>query len=783
MELNYEGSKVNLKKIYQSFKKYKWTNLSIILLFLLFGLLYLMFAKPIYKTSAKVQIETQQINNNRDFLGNIVEPRTTLETQMDILTSNRLIDSAIKNINAQVRFFKKAGAKEIELYRNSPYTIKNFIIYNPNILSKKIEIIDMHDGTFKLRYKKGVIDSVKKLIKDKSSIHPFNGRYQFSKIVLNDDIALKIDKNLQYSDDENSGGKIFFQIDSIDSLEEGIKQNLTVQKASKESSILDISYKDSINERARDIVNSLLKSYIDYTKKVESQDEIEELKFVNEQIDKIKKQLEKSENLLEDFKQNNNISDLNVQNEELVRNLGEIRNRLDIELIEYQKAKRIYEEISRGNYNIISGFANNYPTITDLVQRVHELTTRRDELLEEFTQNHPRVISLNRSIKRVKNSIKEIAKGILEEHLNAKNRYEKELLSYKEKLKKYPIIEKYLVRHKRIFDVNDNIYNYLLRKQSELNVQKLSTTKNTRVIDYAKLAPRPLNKKVPFILFASLLLGLFASLLYSILRNHFDTKIKSAEDIESVTDIPIYGIIPYIENKNEYNSLFVLSDPNSGASEAFRAIRSNLNYISDANSSKVILISSSVPNEGKTVVAANLSTIIGMSEKKVILLSLDLRKPELHNKFSLPNDIGMSDILSGKVDYKETIWEHSKYKNLHIITSGKIPPNPAELIDSKKMIELLSKLKKEYDYIIIDTAPLNYVSDATSLFKYSDLNLFVFKSEFSDVRYLKELDSLLKKLNIKKNGIILNSVKSQYTIKKYFDERYVAHKEKINQES
>jgi capsular exopolysaccharide synthesis family protein len=401
----------------------------------------------------------------------------------------------------------------------------------------------------------------------------------------------------------------------------------------------------------------------------------------------------------------------------------------------------------------------------------------KTNLLEEFTSKHPRVLAIEKNIKKIKNSIKKIAKGIKEQHLSAKRKYEAELKKEKEILKKYPQIEKYLVRHKRLFEVNDNIYNYLLKKQSELNVEKVSNLTNKRVIDYAKIPKKPLNKKLPFILIATLLLGVISALIHSIVRTHLDTKIKSSQDVEKISDIPIYGIVPYIEDKNRYNSLFVLSDQDSGATEAFRAIRANLSYISNPNSAKVILISSSVPNEGKTIVAANLATIIGMSEKRTILLSLDLRRPELHQKFSLPNDKGMSDILSGKIDYKKALWEHSRFKNLHIITSGPIPPNPAELIESNRMRKLLEELKKEYDYIIIDTPPINYVSDATSLFKYSDLNLFVLKSEFSDSRYLKELDSLLKKLNIKHNGIILNSVKSKYTVKKYFDERYVAHKE------
>jgi len=357
-----------------------------------------------------------------------------------------------------------------------------------------------------------------------------------------------------------------------------------------------------------------------------------------------------------------------------------------------------------------------------------------------------------------------------------RDKYSSELNKCQSTLKQYPEIEKKLGQHQRVFEVNDHIYSYLLQKQSELSIERVAIASDKKVLDYARAASVPLNKKLPFTLIVSMFLGMIVSLLHTIIRSAMDSKLKSVDDIHSITDIPIYGIVPYISDKSLYNSLYVMDDLNSGASEAFRAIRTNLNYLVSANDSKVILISSSMPNEGKTIVAANLASIIGMSDKKCIILSLDMRRPELHDKFSLPNDVGMSDILSGRVSYNKAVWEHKDYKNLHIITSGAIPPNPAELIESKHMSDFIEDLRKEYDYIIIDTPPINYVSDALSILKYSDLNLFVLKSEFSDEKYLIELDKILKKLNIKNSGIILNSVKSKYTIKKYFDERYIAHK-------
>jgi len=185
------------------------------------------------------------------------------------------------------------------------------------------------------------------------------------------------------------------------------------------------------------------------------------------------------------------------------------------------------------------------------------------------------------------------------------------------------------------------------------------------------------------------------------------------------------------------------------------------------------LVTSNIPNEGKTVVAANLASVIGMSEKRVIILSLDLRRPEMHHKFGLSNKVGMSDLLAGKVSLKEAIWEHAIYPNLNIITSGRIPPNPAELLSSNKMKSVIEALKKEYDYIILDTPPINYVADAVTLFKLADINLFVVKSDFTEVKHINEFNKLVEKLSLENVGIILNSVKKKYNNLEQFDYKYL----------
>jgi capsular exopolysaccharide synthesis family protein len=774
MNVNYDGNPINFRRILNAIARYKWTNLFIMFTFITLGVYYHITSKPIYESIATIQIKNVTSDFRRDFFGNNIGTPAALETEIDILNSNYLLEKTLRNVKNNIGYFQHTGLKNIELYDDTPFIVKNFIVYNPKIYGQNILIHDLGHNKFKLEIEKSLKTKLFSTLKNKKRVFEgFNRVYEYGEVFVNRDIALRIVKRKGVKFDS---GSYYFNIYSNEGLLKGIRKNLTIEQASRDSSILKISYKDSIAKRAKNFVNTLVNNYLVYSTKDQLEDEEKELNFVNKQLDKTSDKLKHSENILEKFKINNDISDIATQNNELIRKIGILEENLNEANINYEKAKRVDAEVKKGNYSVISTLGQEYPALTALIDRLEALKARKEELSVEFTSNHPDVKSVNSSIKDVERSIRAFSNNIKLQYLSMKNKYSSELNRSQNILKQYPEIEKKLGQHRRVFEVNDHIYSYLLQKQSELSIERAALASDKKVIDYAKAASVPLNKKLPFTLIVSMFLGMIVSLLHTIIRSAMDTKLKSIDDVHSVTDIPIYGIVPYISDKSLYNSLYVMNDLNSGASEAFRAIRTNLNYLVSANDSKVIVISSSMPNEGKTIVAANLAAIIGMSDKRCIILSLDMRRPELHDKFSLPNDIGMSDILSGRVPYNKAIWEHKEYKNLHIITSGKIPPNPAELIESKQMGNLIEDLRKEYDYIIIDTPPINYVSDALSTFKYSDLNLFVLKSEFSEEQYLVELDKILKKLKIKNCGIILNSVKSKYTIKKYFDERYIAHK-------
>ncbi len=314
---------------------------------------------------------------------------------------------------------------------------------------------------------------------------------------------------------------------------------------------------------------------------------------------------------------------------------------------------------------------------------------------------------------------------------------------------------------------------FLATKVANLMVEREAAKFERRVLQKAKSDSKPISPNPLFVLLSALMAGISAVVAHSFLRSLFDTRIKSPEDVKEISSLPFYGMIPYVKNGHAYNKAYVLHEPNAPASEAYRAIRNNLSYLMTPHHHKVILVTSSIPNEGKTTFSANLAAVMGMGEKRCILLSLDMRRPELHHKFGLSNKRGMSDLLSGRAQLDEVTWEHEFFQNFDIVTSGAVPPNPAELIASDKMRRLIETLRERYDYIVIDTPPLHLAGDATILMRYADITLFVLKSEFSQEQHLREIEALTKKLDLKNVGLILNSVKSRYNSSDMFDRRYI----------
>jgi capsular exopolysaccharide synthesis family protein len=723
-------------------------------------------------TSLEVEVPAgnQRIGRMEDLIAAMQNPGVAdIDTEIDVLRSDMLLSKVASKIYTSVRYTAAEGLKRIEFYKNPPILVNDIRLYDKRLFSTTFIVKVLDENRFRLSYKKSILQKVLTRIKETSKEHDtaFNSVYRFSEPVKGESFSFVV-----HNTSAKPGETYHFTFYYKPELIKNIKKNLNIKPASARSSVIKITYEDINPYRVRDFLNILTQSYIALNIEKKSKTASSTLAFLDKQLAQIKQELQHSSDLLKRYKERNNFIDIDTKSREIVDKLIDYEKEYAQAKLQYQTFQILKKELRRGNYAAMSGFGRAYPILDNMVQQLQDTQARKAELLINLTPMHPDVVAVERRIVQIKRGIDEVAAGIdkeLKQHLLALKRM---VSKERAAMKQLPKKEQSLANLERVFGVNEKLYLYLLQRRSELSLLQASKVSDIRVLDKPYVALKPTKPNKTIVLMTSLFLGLLFSFFATFFR--FNTKIKSAEDIERNSDIPLLGIIPYVEKRDLYNSAYVLKEPTSTAAEAFRAIRSNLEYIAPATKGgKVILVTSSVPNEGKTVVAANLASVLGMSEKRVIILSLDLRRPELHHKFGLSNKLGISDVLSGKAQIENVVWEHTVYKNLNIVTSGRIPPNPAELLASSKMKKLIEKLKQEYDYVILDTPPINYVADAVALFKYADVILFVVKSDFTDEKYLKAFNEIVNKMKLKHVGIVLNSVKKKYNKLEQFDRKYL----------
>ncbi len=775
MQLSVNDDQFYIKNIIKQFFKYKWTNLFILLLFTLIGYVIYYMSTPVYQTYTTIEIQQKAPFDKNAFQYNTSGTPVGIETQIDILRSNFLLEKTIHDLSMHTAYFAKEKFKTIELYRDVPFSLKKVSISDEILFDRKIQITDLGKNRFHLKTISSIGSKIKSMIPFLSKQKTFyiDATFVYGKPIRYHNSYFVIEKHKNFQD------KIYyFSLLKPETVLARVKKNFTVQTASFKSHVLMLTYQDNIAQRTKDFLDIYLQRYMHYIKKDLLKEQSRTLAFINDQLSRVSSKLKLSETSLEGFKKRNKIADIKAQTLETIQRLNQFKHEYKMAQIEYEVVNKLYHDVKIGNYSAISSLSKEYPILNNLITQMQQLQTQEVQLDEIYTANHPKVIAIQRALKNVISNINKVSLGIYDRVHQKVTVLAKVINEYNGLLSQLPQKDIELTRYKNLFNVNDKIYNYLLEKQSEIGLRKASIVPDKKILDYPKRPQEKLAPKLSILLSTWLFLGLIASIMHTWFRSKLDTKIKNIQDIQNLTTIPVFGKIPYV-NSTQYNRAYALEDSSAPATEALRKIRNNLDYIVSENESKVILVTSSVPNEGKTTFAANLATVLGMGEKKAIVLSLDLRMPQLHRKFGMNNNVGITDVLSGKKEMEKVVWQSEPYENFHIVTSGKIPPNPTELLASVKMKEILDDLRKEYDYIVLDTPPVNYVSDALALMKYADIVLFVVKSEFSEKKSIREIDAMVKQLHIKNAGMIINSLKEYNDDKVKFDYSYIHHQVEV----
>jgi capsular exopolysaccharide synthesis family protein len=322
-------------------------------------------------------------------------------------------------------------------------------------------------------------------------------------------------------------------------------------------------------------------------------------------------------------------------------------------------------------------------------------------------------------------------------------------------LRGLPAKEMEFVKVQRGFDINNTVYTYLLEKRAETGIARASIVSDNRKIDSASQYMASLvkpNERKNLIL--ALILGFILPMAAIILIDLFNDKVIDKHDIEKKTKVPIIGYISHSEGKNE---VAVVEKPTSALAESFRAIRTSLKYYVKEGEMTVIAVSSTISSEGKTFISINLAAITAMLGKKVLLIGLDLRKPRINKVLEFTDSPGMSTYLSGNCKFGDVI-RQTQIKNLWYAPSGPIPPNPSELIETELMSKFMATVRKDFDFIIIDTPPVAIVTDTLLLTQYVDINLFIVRQRYTSRSTLDIIEQLYRQGKLKNLAIIINDI-------------------------
>ncbi|MTI72000.1 MAG: polysaccharide biosynthesis tyrosine autokinase [Firmicutes bacterium] len=304
------------------------------------------------------------------------------------------------------------------------------------------------------------------------------------------------------------------------------------------------------------------------------------------------------------------------------------------------------------------------------------------------------------------------------------------------------------------------------------SVTKIIQIENIQIIDKALVPSNPISPKPLFNMSISAVLGIMVSILIVFLLEYFDNTLKTPEDVEKYLSIPILGMIPLIENVcREDRKIIVYENPKSPVSEAYRTLRTNIKFSNIDKKIKVIVITSPSSGEGKSTTAVNLATTMAQNGKKVLLIDSDLRKPTIHKHFKISNDKGLISCLLEDIDYERIIFS-TVISGFDVLTSGRVPPNPSELMDSKKMRGFINSVKKEYDLVIIDTPPVGMVTDATVLSTVTDGVLLVFETGETIIKVSQNAKNLLDKVKANVLGVVLNKIPVKEGYYKYYYNNY-----------
>lgn len=746
-------SQKDLNLIIRIIKSNWWVPLLVLPVFYAIGTFYVYRLTTVYKASTEFLLKDEDayyknnVLNDASFysLGSYVDNSNETRIIQSYDLSNAIVDKLLDRL--QVSYFIVGKVRTTEQFAGMPFKIVVNTI-NSEFYEKAFDFRILSYKNFEVSYE---MDGVKQVKKG-----------EFNRALLDLDLPIMVERLDNFSEATvESFKKIFYQftIHSKDYLIQNIRGNLTVNNPDY-TQILKVDLKDVIPERAVLILDTLNSVYAQSKLKTKYELNERTIAYIDRQLNEITFSLKSIEDTMQNYKESKSIIDLDWQQKDFLTKIStydgqksqmelQVRalNDLETYIIEDKDPQFLPPSVFVTEKN---GFM--YQAVNDLYAKQIEL----NRIYGMAKENNPNIVDLKSSIKKTRQDLLTYinnARKATNLNIEALNR---EILDYINQVKLIPGKQREVLNIQRQTNVSEQLYNFLLEKKASTKIARASIVPDVKIVEKPRFGgvDSPDKSKIQKQFIS---LGLIISVLIILVRVFFFSRIKSVEQLKDMTDLPLVGVVPLIKHIDN-QSIQVDLSPNSAISEAFRTIRTNLQYADIDKESKTYLVTSFLPGEGKTFTSVNLAATLAKSGKRTVIIELDLHKPRVYKSFNKPEQtIGITTYITGQNSFDEIVSE-TQIPNLFCIFSGPIPPNPSDFVLSDKMKVLIEQAKSEFDYVLIDTPPAGLLSDSVYLIQSADTTIFVLNTRTSTKRVINFVEGIIEVNKIKNVMLLLNGV-------------------------